>query len=183
MKEFIHDIRTSVKNVEKYVHLIIKPQEEEQANSFPRDIMQDPMEESEEINQRSSYSSQLENFPPSHMEEEEDAKTKEEDAPTKKEYAQTKEVVRDENNYKNLHCNEAESGIEGESIEPPIQEIFDEGYTLTITQHPNFEIKEVKATKESTEKGIVTKKQKKISMKKRSSEKNNPTSTPTSKSD
>ncbi|XP_015968902.1 tRNA (cytosine(38)-C(5))-methyltransferase 2-like [Arachis duranensis] len=46
------------------------------------------------------------------MEEEEDAKTKEEDAPTKKEDAQTKEVVRDKNNYRNLHCNEAESGIE-----------------------------------------------------------------------
>ena len=105
------------------------------------------------------------------MEEEEDAKTKEEDA-------QTKEVVRDENNYGNLPT---ESGIEGEFIEPPIQEVLDEGYTLTITQHPNFEIKEVKETKESTEKGIVTKKQKKISMKKRRSEKNNPTSTPTSK--
>ena len=86
MKEFLHDIKTSVKNVEKHVQLIIKPQEEEQANFFPRDIMQDPIEESEEINQRSSYSSELENFPPSHMEEEEeDAKTKEEDAPTKKE--------------------------------------------------------------------------------------------------
>ncbi|RYQ95278.1 hypothetical protein Ahy_B08g090354 [Arachis hypogaea] len=35
---------------------IIKPQEEEQANSFLRDIIQDPIEESEEINQRSSYS-------------------------------------------------------------------------------------------------------------------------------
>ena len=112
------------------------------------------------------------------MEEEEDAKTKEVDAPTKKEDAQTKEVARDENNYGNLHFNEAESGKEGEFIEPPIQKNLDEGYTLTITQHPNFEIKEVKATKESTEKGIVTKKQKKISMKKRKSTKNNPTSTP-----
>jgi len=47
--------------------------------------MQDPIEESEEINQRSSYSNELENFLPSHIEEEEDV--------------QTKEVVRDENNY------------------------------------------------------------------------------------
>ncbi|RYR25304.1 hypothetical protein Ahy_B02g058994 [Arachis hypogaea] len=160
MKEFIHDIKTSVKNVEKHVQSIIKSQEEEQANSFPRDIIQDPIEESEKINQRSLYSNELENCPPSHMEEEEDAKIKEEDA-------QTKEVVRDENNYENLYSNEVETGIER--------------YTLTITQHPNFEIKEVKETKESTEKGIVTKKPKKISMKKRRSEKNNPTSTPTSK--
>ena len=73
MKEFLHDIKTSVKNVEKYVQTMIKNQEEEQANSFPRDTMQDPMEEREETNQRSLYSSELENFPPSHMEEEEDA--------------------------------------------------------------------------------------------------------------
>ena len=50
MKEFLHDIKTSVKNVEKHVQSIIKSQEEEQANSFPRDIMQDPIEESEKIN-------------------------------------------------------------------------------------------------------------------------------------
>ncbi|XP_057755539.1 uncharacterized protein LOC130974698 [Arachis stenosperma] len=95
------------------------------------------------------------------MEEKEDAKTKEEDAPTK-------EVVRDENNYGNLHSNEVETGMDSEFIEPPIQEVLDEGYTLTVTQHQNFEIKEVKATKEGTEKETVTKKQKKISMKKRS---------------
>ncbi|QHO13639.1 uncharacterized protein DS421_15g517220 [Arachis hypogaea] len=83
-----NDIKTSVKNIKKYVQSIIKSQEEEQANSFPRDIIQDPIEESEEINQKSSYSSELDNFPSSHMEEEEDAKTKEEDAPTKEEDAQ-----------------------------------------------------------------------------------------------
>ena len=113
MKEFLHDIKTNVKNVEKHVRSLIKNQEEEQANSFPKDTMQDPREESEEINQRSLYSSELENFPPSHMEEEEDAQAKKEDA-------QTKEVERDENNYGNLHSNEAEGGIEGEFIEPPI---------------------------------------------------------------
>ena len=48
MKEFTNDMKMSVKNIEKYVELIIKFQEEEQANSFPRDTMQDPMEESEE---------------------------------------------------------------------------------------------------------------------------------------
>ena len=67
MKEFLHDIKTSVKNIENYVQTMIKNQEGEQANSFPRDIMQDPMEESEETNQRSLYSSELENFSPSHM--------------------------------------------------------------------------------------------------------------------
>ena len=50
MKECIHDIKTSIKNGEKHVQSIIKSQEEEQANSFPRDIMQDPIEESEKIN-------------------------------------------------------------------------------------------------------------------------------------
>jgi len=194
MKEFIHDIRTSVKNVEKYVQLIIKPQEEKQANSFPRDIMQDPMEESEGIIQRSSYSSELENFPPSDMEEEEDAQTKEDDTQIKEEAMHTPSVhipiIPEEAiqvpiilcmqapEKKNLNAmptfelmsspptlkyaflgpNEAESDIEGEFIEPPIQEVLDEGYTLTITQHPNFEIKEVKATKESTEEKTVTKK-------------------------
>jgi len=129
--------------------------------------MQAPMEESKEINQRSSYSSELENSPPSHMEEEEDA--------------QKKRSCKDENNYGNLHSNEAESGIDVKFIELPIQEVLDEEYTPTITQHLNFEFKEVKATKERTEKGIVTMKQKKISMKKRRLAKNNPTSTLKSK--
>ncbi|KAL4316623.1 hypothetical protein AHAS_Ahas15G0303600 [Arachis hypogaea] len=92
-----------------------------------------------------------------------------------------KEVVREENNYGNLHSNEAESCIEGEFIELPIEEVLDEGYTPPITQHPSPEIREVKAIKKSTNKGTVTKKQKTIFMKKRRSTKINPTLTPTSK--
>ncbi|KAL4329530.1 hypothetical protein AHAS_Ahas13G0309300 [Arachis hypogaea] len=88
------------------------------------------------------------------MEEEEDARTK--------------EVVREKNNYGNLHSNEAESYIEGEFIEPPIQEILDERYTSPITQHPRPEFRVVKIIKESTEKEIVTKEQKTISIKDRS---------------
>ncbi|KAL4371706.1 hypothetical protein AHAS_Ahas06G0192600 [Arachis hypogaea] len=71
--------------------------------------------------------------------------------------------------------------MEGDLIEPSIQEVLDEGYPPTIIQHLNLEKKEVKAIKKSTERGIVTIKQKTTSMKKRRSTKSNPAPTPTSK--
>ena len=99
MKECLHDLKTSVKNIEKHMQSIIKYQEEEQANSFPKDTMQDPMEESEEINQRSLYSSELENFSSSHMEEKEDAKAKEEDAQPPMHLVSNEEEIELEDSY------------------------------------------------------------------------------------
>jgi len=95
--------------------------------------------------------------------------------------ARLKEVVGEENIYGKLHSNEAEKGIEGELFESPIQAVLSEGYTPPITQHPSPKFKVVEIIKECTEKGIVTKEQKMISMKKRRSVRNNTTHTLTSK--
>ncbi|KAL4343983.1 hypothetical protein AHAS_Ahas11G0132900 [Arachis hypogaea] len=65
--------------------------------------------------------------------------------------------------------------MEGDLIEPSIQEILDEEYPPTITQHLSLEKEDVKAIKESTKRRIVTNKQKIISIKERRSTKSNPT--------
>ena len=88
---------------------------------------------------------------------------------------------REEVNQGSPHSNETESCIEGEFIEPPIQEVLDEEDAPTIIQHPSPEIKVVKAINMSTKKRMVTKKRRTISMKKKRSTKSHPTPTPTSK--
>ncbi|KAL4397253.1 hypothetical protein AHAS_Ahas01G0173400 [Arachis hypogaea] len=85
---------------------------------------------------------------------------------------------REEVNQGSPHSNKTESCIKGEFIEPPIQEALDEEDTPTITQQPRLEIKEVKAINKSTKKRMVTKKRRKISMKKKRSTKSHPTPTP-----
>jgi len=65
--------------------------------------------------------------------------------------------------------------------EPPFQEVLDKEDTPTISQHPSYENKEVKAINKSTKKRIVTKEQRTICMKNKRSTANNPTPTPTSK--
>ena len=84
-------------------------------------------------------------------------------------------------NQRSPHSNETESCIEGEFIEPPIQEVLDEEDAPTIIQHPSPEIKVVKAINKSTKKRMVTKKRRTIFMKKKRSTKSHPTLTPTSK--
>jgi len=88
---------------------------------------------------------------------------------------------RKENNQGSPHSNEVESCMEDDLVEPSIQEVLDEEDTPTITQHLCLAIKEVKAIKESTQRRIMTKKQKTTSMKKRRSTKSNPNPIPTSK--
>ena len=79
------------------------------------------------------------------------------------------------------YSNKIESCINGQFIEPPIQEALDEEDALTIIQHPSPEIKMVKAINMSTKKRMVTKKRRTIFMKKKRSTKSHPTPTPTSK--
>ncbi|KAL4343892.1 hypothetical protein AHAS_Ahas11G0123800 [Arachis hypogaea] len=88
---------------------------------------------------------------------------------------------REEVNQGSPHSNETESCIEGEFIEPPIQEVLDEEDAPTIIQYPSPEIKVVKAINMNTNKRMVTKKRRTISMKKKRSTKSHPTPTPTSK--
>jgi len=120
------------------VEVITEHWVEEQANSLTREAMKIPTKECREIIQRIPYPIELENSPPSHMEEEEDARTK--------------EVVKQENNYGDLHSNEAKNGIEDEFFEPPIQEVLDKEFTLPISLHLCPEFRVVKIIKESTEK-------------------------------
>ncbi|KAL4315965.1 hypothetical protein AHAS_Ahas15G0237800 [Arachis hypogaea] len=87
------------------------------------------------------------------------------------------EEEREEINQGCPHSIETKSFIEGEFIEPPIQEALDEEDAPTIPQHPSLDIKDVKT---STKRRIVTEKQRTIFMKKRRS-KNNPIPDPTSK--
>ena len=88
---------------------------------------------------------------------------------------------REEVNQGSPHSKETESCIEGEFIEPPIQEALDEENASTIIQHPSPEIKVVKAINMSTKKRMVTKKRRTISMKKKRSTKSHPIPTPTRK--
>jgi len=88
---------------------------------------------------------------------------------------------REEVNQGSPHSNEIESCIEGEFIEPPIQEVLDEEDAPPIIQYPNPEIKVVKAINMNTNKRMVTKKGRTIFMKKKRSTKSHPTPTPTSK--
>jgi len=88
---------------------------------------------------------------------------------------------REEVNQGSPHSNETESCIEGEFIEPQIQEVLDEEDALPIIQYPNPESKVVKAINMSIKKRMVTKKRRTISMKKKRSTKSHPTPTPTSK--
>ncbi|KAL4344391.1 hypothetical protein AHAS_Ahas11G0173700 [Arachis hypogaea] len=57
----------------------------------------------------------------------------------------------EENNQGDSHSIEAEKYIEKGLMEPPIQEALDEENTPTITQPPNLDIQEVKATNKSTD--------------------------------
>jgi len=88
---------------------------------------------------------------------------------------------KEEVNQGSPHSNETESCIEGEFIEPPIQEVLNEENAPTIIQYPNPEIKVVKAINKSTKKRMVTKKRRTISIKKKMSTKSHHTPTPTSK--
>ncbi|QHO19932.1 uncharacterized protein DS421_11g333410 [Arachis hypogaea] len=98
-----------------------------------------------------------------------------------KDVMKNQEEEKEEDNQGSLHSSEADNYIEEELIEPPIQEAFDEENTLTNTQLPSLEIKEVKATNKNTKKRIVTKISKTTFMKKKRSTANNPTPVPTGK--
>ncbi|KAL4356812.1 hypothetical protein AHAS_Ahas09G0124100 [Arachis hypogaea] len=87
----------------------------------------------------------------------------------------------EEVNQGNPHSNKTESCIEGEFIEPPIQEVLDEEDAPPIIQYPNPEIKVVKAINMNPNKRMVTKKRRTTFMKKKRSTKSHPTPTPTSK--
>ncbi|KAL4381102.1 hypothetical protein AHAS_Ahas04G0099900 [Arachis hypogaea] len=89
---------------------------------------------------------------------------------------------REEANQGSSHSIEAESYIEERFIELPTQEASNDENTPTITQFPILDVKEVKATNESTKRRIVTKIQGTTSMKKKRSTTTNPTlAAPTSK--
>ncbi|KAL4306590.1 hypothetical protein AHAS_Ahas16G0193500 [Arachis hypogaea] len=94
---------------------------------------------------------------------------------------EVEEQESEKDNQGSPYSSEVEICIEEGLIEPSMQGAPDEENTQKITQPPSFDIQEVKATNNNTEKRIVTKPQLIISMKKKRSTTNNPTPDPASK--